>query len=338
MMRGLLGALAIVSAAAPAVVHAQHAGDMIIGSTADGGGALSVEYDFTGVVPVGFDSEPVPGTSLYVATDPGFDALEADEVAESFYVLDGGTPVSVQITALEPGKTAMFLNGTLLDAVGESVVLGTQGGTPPNDLHHHPQLQLILALPAGEFGEGSISFKLTTTSGSYAESASYTMTLSNGHLAPIEYDTADYDGDSVNCQKTIGKEARKLMSKKYQVLSKCLDKIQVLEAREHAGLDTTSAAANALAACGDDLVGAIGEAETKANAKAGGKCGASGSQDYGVETIAAHLNFIGCRAEEMVSASYRGAQGLLAEFTALGQPLDSFFPCLVPAGPHAHDE
>ena len=75
-----------------------------------------------------------------------FSSLSLDDPAESLYVLAGGTEVSVEITALEPGKTAMKLRGTVLDAVGESVVLGTQGAVPPNDIgDQHPELQLLLA-------------------------------------------------------------------------------------------------------------------------------------------------------------------------------------------------
>jgi hypothetical protein len=325
-----------MAAALSSLLHApaaaQHSGDMLIGSTADGGGALAVEYEFAAPIPVTFVTE-VGGTSLYTATDPGFDALGTDEPAESFFVLDGGTQVSVEITALEPGKTAMNLNGTLLDTVGESVVLGSS----PN-LHEHPEWQLILAMPAGEFGEGTLSFKLTTTSGSYTESESYTVTLSNGHLAPVEYDTGAYDSARVKCRQTIGKEIRKLLAAEYQLLAKCLDKIQVAEARAEAGLDAASAENAAAGACGDAMVAKATQIETKAKEKIAAKCGSAGSNDYGPEAIAAHVGMATCRAEELISASYPGAQGHLGEYQANGQPTDTYFPCLTPSGAHEHEE
>lgn len=330
-----VASLTLATTATPS--RAQHAGDMTVASTADGGGALTIEFAFDTVIPVTFLTA-VAGTSVYTATEPGFDTLAADEPLEGLWVLDDATQVSVEITALDPGTTAMSLNGTVLDAVGESVVLGTQGAAPPHDLHRHPELQLLLMMAPGEFGTGTIAFKLTTTSGSYTESESYTLTLSNGHLAPIEYDTGAYDKASVGCQKTIGKEAKGFLSAKYQTLAKCLDKFQVVEALEAAGADTTSAEAAVAGACGQKMLDKIAGVRAKAEAKITDRCGAAASADHGAESIAAHLGFVGCRVEELVSASYPGAQGLLAELSVGGHPLDESFPCLVPTAGHAHGE
>jgi hypothetical protein len=308
---------------------------MALASTADGGGALTIEFDFDTVIPVSFLTE-VSGTSVYTATEPGLDALEADEPLENLYVLDDTTQVSVEITALDPGKTAMNLNGTLLDTVGESVVLGTQGAAPPNDLHHHPELQLLLMMAPGEYGEGTISFKLTTTSGSYTESESYTLKLSNGHLAPIEYDAGSFDKDSVGCQKAVGKAIKGFLAGKYQAMAKCLDVFQTVEALEAAGLDAASAEAKAETACGQKLLDAVAKVRDKATASIAGKCGTLGSNDMSAESIAAHVSFVGCRVEETISASYPGAQGLLAEITVGGNPVDESFPCLTPAAGHEH--
>lgn len=328
------GAMLLGTGIAP--VQAQHAGDMQLASTIDGGGALAIEFDFGTIVPVTFLTE-IGGTSVYTATDPGFDSLEADEPLESLFVLEDGVELRVEITALDAGKTAMNLNGALLDTVGESVVLGTTGALPPNDPHHHPELQLLLMMPPGEFGEGTLSFKLTTTSPLYTESESYTVKLSNGHLAPIEYDAGAYDKDSVGCRKTIGKEIKGFLAGKYQAMTKCLDVFQVLEALEAAGIDTASAEGKAEAACGQKLLDAVAKARTKATDKIAVKCGPAGSNDMNVESIAAHVSFVGCRVEETISASYPGAQGLLAEITVGGNPVDESFPCLTPAAGHAHE-
>ncbi len=331
-----IAALGLALGAGTGSAHAQHGGDMALASTADGGGALAVEFDFDTVVPVSFLTE-IGGTSVYTATDPGFDSLAADEPLESLFVLEGGVELRVEITALDAGKTAINLNGTLLDTVGESVVLGTTGALPPNDPHHHPELQLLLMLAPGEFGAGTISFKLTTTSALYTESESYTLALSNGHLAPIAYDAGAYDKDSVGCQKTIGKEIKGFLAGKYQAMAKCLDVFQTVEALEAAGLDGGSAEAKAEAACGQKLLDAVAKVRDQATAKIAAKCGPAGSGDMNVESIAAHVSFVGCRVEETISASYPGAQELLAEIEVGGDRVDESFPCLTPAAGHQHE-
>lgn len=321
-----------------------HAGDMIVGSTADAGGALAIEYDFSAKVKTAFSAE-IAGTSIYTATEPGFDALDMDEPLESFFVLDDGTQVGVEITHIDAGKTAMKINAVTLDSVGDAVVLGTQGAVPPGDLHHHPEFQLLLMLPAGEFGEGSISFKLTTTSLAYTESAEYTITLTNGHLAGVEYDAAAYDSASVACQKTVAKQVGKLTAATYKLLAKCLDKVQSWKAKEAAANPgAASAQAAAEVACADatgsgpdakTMLGRIQTAEQKAVDGIAEKCGATGSGDYSeTNDVTAHVNLAQCRTEELISASYGFAQANLASFTARasqgGNPLDQSFPCLVP--------
>ena len=204
---------------------------------------------------------------------------------------------------------------------------------PPNDIgDQHPELQLLLALPPGEFGEGTISFKLTTTSGAYTESASYTLRLSNGHLAPLDYAQSAYDKEAIDCQKTIGKAVRGYMAAKHKALGGCLDKIAVVEAREHAGEDAAKAETAAATVCGDKMLAKIAGARDKAEAAMLATCIVSG--DLTATSAAAHLGLAGCRVEELISASYPGAQGLLAAFMAGGRPVDTHFPCLIPA-PHA---
>jgi len=300
--------------------------DMLIGSTANGGGALALDYDFSTAIPVSFSTEAIP-FSIYTADEPGLESREDD--ADGFFMLDPGTQVSVEITSLESGKTAMNLNGTLLDTIGESVVLGTQDGVPPNDLHHHPTLQLVLMMAPSEFGTGTISFKLTTTSGSYTQSSSYTLVLSNAHLAPIEYDGAVYDASSVKCQATIGKEVKKLIGAKYGLLAKCLDKAEVHAAVSAVpGANLAPASNAATKACGDTLLAKYVKAGTDAFAKIQKACGGVGSGDFQDEDVRSHLDLAGCRAEEIAGASYGLARPLLAQFTAGGNPLSDALPCL----------
>lgn len=324
---------------------AQHDGDMVIGADASGGGTLAIEFDFASKVKTTFTAD-VAGTSVYTATEPGFDALDTDEPLESFYTLAPGTTVSVEITRLDAGKTAMKLNGVTLDAVGESTVLGTAGGVPPNDLHHHPELQLLLLLAPGEFGEGQIGFKLTTSTVGYSASQEYTLTLTNGHLAGVAYDSGATDSASVACQKTVAKNVGKFTATQYKLLAKCLDKVQAWKAREAAAHSGAAAAqTSAEAACadaagtGDDaktMLGRILAARQKAVDAIVAACGASGSGDYPeTNDVLAHLNLAKCRTEELISASYGFAKANLSALTLRasqgGGPLDGAFPCLVPA-------
>lgn len=315
-------AFAVVALAGTARAHGPS--EIFIGSTADGGGALEADYDFDTVAPLTFVTE-ILGTSIYTSDEPSLDALADDDGANGHYVLDDGTQVSIEVTGLEPGKTAMKVNGNVLDAVGESAVIATFSAADPAAFHRHPEWQLVLALPAGVYGSGTISFKLTTTSPSYTASESYTLTLSNGHLSPFDFNSVTYDKAAIDCQKTVGKAVRGFVAAEHQNLAKCLDKAQIVEAIEAAVGNSSKAAAQAAAACGDALVEKIAAARQKAVDAIGGKCTAVG---LGAEAIAAHVSFASCQTEKLLGASYPGAHHLLATYVAGGQPTSDQFPCL----------
>jgi hypothetical protein len=308
-------ALALVALAAAAPARAQHAhgGDIQVASTADGSGALALEYDFEKPIPVAFDSETIPGTSLHTATSPGFAGLEEDAPDEGLFALDPGTQVRVEITAVEAGRTAILLNSVLLDQAGESVVLGTAGAAPPNDLHHHGTMQLILMLPPGTYGSGRISLRVTTTSPSYAASQSYTLLLSNAHLASIDYDGAALDRPGLKCQQAIGKEDKKLVARIFGEIVKCLDKANLVEALEAAGDDAASAEAAAQRACGAAMMQRIDGFVARSRAGLERACVATSPAYFQATDLAAHLDLVRCRAGEIAAAAYGGAQGLIAE-------------------------
>jgi hypothetical protein len=317
-------AIACAVALLAGTARAHGVGQMLIGSTADGGGALEADYVAGGVTAVTFVAE-IAGTSVYTADQPSLDALAADDVAAGRYVLDDGTEVSVTVTALEPGKTAMKVNGTVLDAVGASAVIATFSAAEPAAFHRHPEWQLLLALPAGTYGSGTIAFKLTTTSQHYAESASYTLTLSNGQVAPFVFDAAAYDKNAIACQKTIGKAVRTFVDAEQQQLGKCLDKVQVVKAIEAAIGDSRKAAKAAAATCGNAMVAKIDAARRKAVDAIRAKCAAVG---LGAEAVAAHVSFASCESEKLIAASYADARGLLGDYVAGGRPASTSFPCL----------
>lgn len=328
--RALLGAMAVLALAAksatPAWAHGLSA--FVVASTAAGGGALAVDFDFRRVVPVSFVIE-IGGSSLSTAGDIPFASLPGDDPGRGLYRLADGTAVTVEITALDPGA-AMKLRGTVLDDVGDAILLGEQGAAAADDLDdEHPELQLVVPHPAGVYGAATIGFRLTTNAPGYAPSPTYVLRLSNGQLAPLGRKASAYDAATVACQATIGKAARAFASARQQALAKCLDKIAVAETQAYANLDATKARAAAAKICGDTLLAAVEKARAKAVAAMLKKCVDSG--DLTPTSASTHVGLVACRVDEAVSASYPGAQGFLAEITVGGTPVDTRFPCLVPA-------
>jgi hypothetical protein len=144
--------------------------DMLIASTAAGGGQLTIEYDFTQAVETS-ESATIGGTVLFSATDPGFAVLEEDEPDEGLFVIpEEGVSITVEVTAVDEGAS-MKLGDAILDAVGESAVLGASH----EELHVHPEWGL--ALPEGVVEDRTIAFKLTTDAPEFEESESFTVTL-----------------------------------------------------------------------------------------------------------------------------------------------------------------
>lgn len=320
----LLVAASLTLASAGAARAHGVGGSMRVGSTADGGGALVASYDFASAQAVSFSLQIGP-TALYSAIVPSFDAITDDDPANGLYALNANVQVKVELTAFEPGKTSMNVNGTTLDTIGESAVLGT--GTA---WHQHPTWQLLLTLPAGEHGSGSLSFKLTTTAAGYSASQVYTVVLSNAHLAAPSLSPLEYDKASVGCQAAVGKEDRKLVSTKLTQLGKCLDKLLALSAKKAlvpaVSIDSAQKAADK--ACSQSLADKLTAAVSDAAAKIEKACGSLGSADYDANQIATHLDYVDCHAEKILGAGYGGAVPELARYDIGGTPLSDFFPCL----------
>jgi hypothetical protein len=157
-----------------------------IGSTEAGGGALATEYNFSNVSGLthsaclgGNEHEHCEGgLAVYQGTSPAFRQLTQADIDEgsSLHILDQGTPLSFEITALEAAQdvSVSFLFGdATLDQVGETVHLGT---TP--DFHRGGTWQMVL--PGGEenFQEhGSITFRFFSTAPEYSQSSEHTLLL-----------------------------------------------------------------------------------------------------------------------------------------------------------------
>lgn len=161
--------LAVASGLWTPCAQAQHEGDMLIASTADGGGSLAVAYDFSSAIVV-TKSFGAGGVTLYSGTEPGFDALLDDRPGDGLYVVEPDTTVRCEITAIDNG-VSLQINGTTIDGVGESA----QIGTAPS-LHVHPIWRLTL--PDGVVGDYRVTFRLTGTHG-YQPSDEYTAILTN---------------------------------------------------------------------------------------------------------------------------------------------------------------
>ncbi|HTN81626.1 MAG TPA: hypothetical protein VMK16_18280 [Acidimicrobiales bacterium] len=320
-----------------------HSGDMAVSSTLAHGGALTIGYDFSTVVRANYDpvltSVLPPGMTGYSNDEPGFDALDTDFPGDGLFIIDPGTQVSVEITAIDDGTVGMVLNGTPLLHVGDSTVLGTQGGV--DGIHHHPSWQIYLMLPAGSYGDARVSFRIKRTGGAtaYADSSVFTLRVSNGHLFPPEWDTTAYDSASVKCQQTLGKAVRKFTGTLQKALEGCLDKVTVVTATAATGGDTTKAEATAARTCGDangtlppsaTMLGKIAAARQKALDGILKACGPSGSNTYDDNAISQHLGLAACNVEDTMSGGYHGAHEALEAITQGGQPVTESLPCLFP--------
>ncbi len=195
-----VAALALASAG-PAL--AQHSGDMLVGQVPEDGNRLAILYDFASRVAVSCSFGACQGApvtdSLYSTTDPGWDAVV--HATGGVAPLPDGTPVVVEITAIDPG-VSLRIGPTTLNAPGQSRTLGVFPS-----IHVHPSWQLTL--PGVEQTERAVSFKLTTSAAGYAESVVYTAVLSNtttttsSTIAGSTSTTTTFDGISTTTSTLV---------------------------------------------------------------------------------------------------------------------------------------
>lgn len=163
--------------------HQDEHREIAVAAAQAGGGALVLhpEFDTTETIPVPFadclggsDDECTGGTEVFTSVNPGISPLSASEPEESLYALPAGTPVTLEITAIDGGLT-LRLGDTTLDEVGDTVLLGT---TPD----FHADITTQLALPAGtEPRDYAVSFKITTTAEGYTSSSTLTLIFAPEH-------------------------------------------------------------------------------------------------------------------------------------------------------------
>lgn len=314
-----LTAAAALAAPATALADSGH-GDFAIGSSADGGGDLLAEYSFE--VMIRTDWSGVGG--LYTSETPGFGVSE-DEPGEGIYELDVGTKVNMTLLDIDEGLSVLLAGGAgLLSMPGDTGQLGDpHDGVPGDDgaLHSHPTFQLLLGTDPGEFGEGEVTFMLEDPDALYGSSEMYTLSITNGYLAPVE----DATKDSANCQKQVGKQVATLISKNYKVFTKCLDAIQ--SAKVDGGDPTTDPKATKICADPDKgIVARVAENQQKAFDKVVDKCVGT----FSAEGLSPHLGMASCRVEELIGAAYSSALEDIAEvvFADDEEAAEEAFPCI----------
>jgi len=150
---------------------------MQIWSTVDGGGALTVQWDFTQKAQT-FESFCAKDNSscLYSNIDPGFMAPTEAVPDSGYYRLLDGTTVSVEVVSADAGLS-MNVNGQKLYQPGDTALLGTMP-----TIHVHPSWQIVV--PGGQFGDFHISYQLKSGSPTYTDSAVFTLDVTNVQPTP----------------------------------------------------------------------------------------------------------------------------------------------------------
>lgn len=303
----LLAGLALATTARAAGEH----GDMTIGSDADGGGNLLIEYPFDEVSVVPVSASGFPG--LFTSTDPGF-LPAVDEPLEGVYALDVPTTVGLEIVSIDD-NVEVQLGLSTLSAAGDAAVIATHDNPDPelSSLHTHPQFLLSLATEStGEFAEGRFSFRVYDDDGGYGDSDVYTLQVSNGYLPPIEVPTPA----RLACRTTVAKAVRKLGADAYKRVSACFD-----AALREVALGTP---AEAGAACGlnpvtsGSLASRLDAAHAKAFASAEKACGtlSDTSVPFTASAVSAHLGMASCRSQEVAGAAFGEVRAALEEVLA----------------------
>jgi hypothetical protein len=144
-----------------------------IWSTANGGGALTAQWDPAKKVQT-YASFCAPDNSLclYTTIDPGFLAPTLDDdVSDSYYVLGDATTVRIVIVAADTGLS-VHVNGQKLYQPGDTALLGTMP-----TIHNHPSWQIVV--PGGQYGDFNLSYRLTTDSPAYADSDVLSLVVTN---------------------------------------------------------------------------------------------------------------------------------------------------------------
>ena len=155
---------------------AEEAGpELHFGATGSGSGMLALASDDIPIVEMfptclgGTGASCTGGSIVYMGTDPGFPSITADDLQQPLYRIADGTEVHLLVTAIDPNVSLTF-NDTPLNAVGQSLVLGT---TP---LHADGSWQFVIA-GGTTATPHMVTLQLTTPSSAYTASAPFALAL-----------------------------------------------------------------------------------------------------------------------------------------------------------------
>ncbi len=115
-------------------------GCLQIWSTEEGGGALTMQWDFAKKIPTFKICCNGSADCIYTNIDPGFMAPSQAIPDSGYYALVDGTTVIVEVVMSTPGLV-MSLNSQRLDQPGEHAVIGTMP-----DVHNHPSMAIAGAV------------------------------------------------------------------------------------------------------------------------------------------------------------------------------------------------
>ncbi len=160
-----------------------HGDVMLVGSTQTNAGALVADYDYS-IVSHATPSVSLGGTTIYTTIYPSFEWPSVDD--GTLHLLKTGTPILIQIVTIDPGL-AVRLGSTRLDAAGKS---GKIGDVTAGD-HVHPEWQI--SLPDGVIATFHVTFRLTTTTRPYTQSAVYELVFDNAPVSASPTPTATID-------------------------------------------------------------------------------------------------------------------------------------------------
>jgi hypothetical protein len=270
--------LRLLIAVAAALCASPARGDLLVASTARGGGALALAYDHRTIARATF-SDSIGGVAIYTTSEPGFEAADGDVAGRPLYRLVPGTAVLIELVSSDGGRVALKVRGRQLLRAGDVGVLGTHHG-PRHPLHYDPEYQLILDQPAGTFGEATLAFRLRADPPRYRPSRIYRIRIGNGHLPPTDLSPLRHDRHAIACEAQVATT----------------------------GLRHARAVWNATASGTPDTEGRLATMRAEAVDALLRRCGTDGSGDYDATQLTAFLDFVRVRSGRLVDGMGRIAR------------------------------
>lgn len=189
----LIGAVALCSTA-----HGQHDGDVFVGRSGAGQMKIGGFVPDLNIIGLPCVSGLFQGWS---SNNPGFDRVINANAGADLYPMDAGAQIRIVCLSIDPAFRAISSSFTIMDAPGESILLG--GSSLHTHLTWHINSADPFFVPAQT--DWFATFKLIDTgSTGYAESAPFTFHFMNGNCpAGDANDDGVLDGRDVQAFTTI---------------------------------------------------------------------------------------------------------------------------------------